>query len=175
MSNRWPLMVVLAMLLLGAPPNTFAQQDKNELSTDVTILSRKVSGDNESPRANVTSSKLSYAWFFTERLAAGPVVKVTTVTGGGAAWYFGGLGRVYFRDQDAAVIPVVEVNGVRSLHDRYEDQTTFQALAGLVFPMGTSGARFRIAPYYSRTIYQDDSGLPSFDGFGLSWNVSLLF
>ena len=70
-----------------------------------------------------------------------------------ASWYFGGLGRVYFRDQDAHVIPVVEVNAVRSLHDRYEDQTTIQALAGLVFPIGTSGGRFRIARDDSKTIY----------------------
>ena len=161
-------------MVLACGTHAVAQQEKNELATDVSIMSRTISG-SDLRRVNVTSSTLSYAWFFNERFAAGPIFRVRTVTGGRTSWYFGGLGRVYFRDQDAAVIPVVEVNGVRSLHDLYVEQTTIQALAGLVFPMGTSGARFRIAPYYSRTIYHANGGPPSFNGVGVSWNVSLLF
>ena len=42
------------MLMLGIGSSAFAQQEKNELSTDVTILSRAVSGENESRRVNVT-------------------------------------------------------------------------------------------------------------------------
>ena len=172
MSNRVTSVAVLAMLLSCAS-NALAQHAKNEVATSVSILSRTIS-DNDLRRTTVSSSTLSYAWFFTERFAAGPIFRVRTVTGAQTSWYFGGLGRVYCRDQDAAVIPVLEANVVRSLHDLYEEQTTIQALAGLVFPMGTSGARIRIAPYYSRTIYRDD-GPPSFNGFGVSWNVSLLF
>jgi hypothetical protein len=167
---------MLALLTFGAVSSALAQQEKNEIATDVTILSRKPSGDNTQPRVHVTSWEISYARFLAQRLAAGPLFKVTTVTRDRASWYFGGLGRLYFADQDARAIPVVEVNAVRSVHDRFVDHTAIQVLGGVAFPMGKSGGRFRIGPYYTKTFYEHDAtGLDSSDSFGFSWNVSLLF
>ena len=175
MSSRLNLMPVLVIGLLAAASSAFAQSDRNEIGADVSVLSRTLTGVPDFPRATVTSWKVSYARFFNDYFAAGPLFKVTTVTDDHASWYFGGLGRIYFREQDTRVIPVVEFNAVRSFRDRYIDNTTYQLLGGLVFPMGAAGGRFRIAPYYTRVNYPADSIAPSFNGYGVSWSISVVF
>ena len=51
-----------------------------------------------------------------------------------------------------------------------------QLLAGLKVPLGASGARLKIGPYFYRNWYDADvAGYDSFQSVGLSWKVGLFW
>lgn len=179
MSDRLTI-AVLAILLLTAGSNAFAQavaSGKNEVETDFTFSSSTPTGV-DSNRTTGYSWRLTYGRFLTDRIAIGPVFAIHSDERNDATPFnLGGLARFYVGDPDGRAIPFVEVSSTHAFNQFFdEDYTDIQVSAGWLFPMGKSGGRFRIAPYYYRAFYDaQQSGYSYFHSFGVSWSVGLLF
>jgi hypothetical protein len=171
---------VLAMLMLAAGSEAFAQaiaSGKNEVETDFTFSASTLTGV-DSNRTTEYSWRLNYGRFLTDRFAIGPVFAIRSDEGNDSTPFnIGGLARIYVGDPDGHAIPFVEASSTRAFNQLFDDDyTDVQVSAGLVFPMGKSGGRFRIAPYYYRAFYDaQQSGYSYFHSFGVSWSVGLLF
>jgi hypothetical protein len=169
-----------ALLAFGLASNAFGQAvvaNKNEIGTDFTFSSSTFTGVDSNRTAEYRWS-VSYGRFLTERFAVGPVFAIRNdVHGDQTPMNVGGLARFYFNDRDAGAIPFVEAAGTRSFHYQFDmDHTDLQVSGGLVFPMGDTGGRFRVAPYYYRAFYDADLvGHSYVHSFGVSWSVALLF
>lgn len=179
MFNKSGWAAALAVCLTSVvPSDAFAQavaKDKNELTTEIFVISTKTNSD-DSERSSQAQWTTSYARFWTNRFAAGPLFKVAKSSGSDTLGYVGAQGRYYFGNLDARAIPMVEISSSRSFNDPTADSTDLQLLAGLTFPMGGSGGRFRIAPYYYHAFYDEaKTGYSNFHSFGISWSVALLF
>ena len=179
MSDRLRFVAVLATLMLGARSNAFAQaieSGKDEVDTDFTFSASTLSGVDAN-RTTQYSWRLTYGHFLSDRFALGPVFAIRTdENNGGTPYNIGGLARFYLGDLDAHAIPFIEASSTRSFNQAYDlDYTDLQVSAGLVFPMGKTGGRFRVAPYYYRQFYGDAAGYDYFHSFGVSWSVGLLF
>jgi hypothetical protein len=150
---------------------------KNEVTTDVFFITSKLSGDNvDADRSTTTDLTLAYARLVTDRLAVGPLVRIAKTNGQDATGYLGGQGRFYFGDLAKRAIPFAEVNSTRSINDPFGDYTDVQLMAGLMFPLGSSGGRFRVSPYYYRAFYDEAvTGYSNYQSFGVSWSIGLLF
>jgi len=170
--KRMVSLVLVATMMLGFCTNTSAQtqsQVKNDLYTDVFFITSKPSND----RADTITRfdwQTSYARFLTDRLAVGPIFGIFKPNDDEANGYVGALVRYHFADTFGRVIPFVEVNGSRSVN--YQDLTDVEVRAGVILPMGRTGGRFRIAPYYYKGFYEGDD---TFQSFGISWGVGLAF
>ena len=167
------------MLMLSGS-NAFAQaiaSGKNEVETDFTFTSSTLSGV-DSNRTTEYSWRLTYGRFVSDRIALGPVFAIRSEeTSDTTPMNIGGLARFYLGDPDHRVIPFVEASSTRTFNQPFDhDYTDLQISGGLLFPMGASGGRFRIAPYYYRAFYDaQQTGFSYFHSFGVSWSVGLLF
>lgn len=179
MSFRVRTTAVLMMLLTGVS-NGYAQAvaaGKNEVETDFSFSTATYSGI-DSNRTTDYSLRFAYGRFLTDRFAIGPLFTirrdldnlVTPIN-------LGGVARYYFVNGDALAIPFVEGSSSRTINEAFEmDHYDVQASAGLVFPIGESGGRFRVAPYYRRAFYDRlINGYSYQHSFGVSWSVGLLF
>lgn len=177
--KRLGLTGLLLAVVFGMATDANAQavaKGKNELSLDANVVTAKETGEGDHER--ITASELggAYARFVTDRLAVGPVVTMAKASGSGATASLGGLARYYLGDLTKRAIPVVEINSTRSLNDPLSNYTDLQVSAGLMIPMGSTGGRLRIAPYYYRAFYDEAvTGYSSYQSFGISWRVALLF
>jgi len=170
----------LAILLLTAGSNAFAQavaSGKNEVETDFTFSSSTLTGV-DSNRTNDYRWRLTYGRFITDRFAIGPVFSIRNDERNNTKPVnIGGLARFYIGDPDGRAIPFVEVSSTRTFNQVIEpNYIDLQVSAGLVFPMGDTGGRFRIAPYYYHSSHDAlITGYSYFHSFGVSWSVGLLF
>jgi hypothetical protein len=173
-------MVLSALVVaawLGAPGESSAQvaQGKNDISTFLFLQSSKPT-DDAGDRETFFDWRLAYARFLTDRFAVGPLFGIFHPPGGETSSNIGGLVRYHFGDTDAAVIPFAEFNTAYSINDPVDNFGDIQILGGVVLPMGRTGGRFRIAPYYYRAFYdEEESGIPEFSSFGVTFGVGLLF
>jgi hypothetical protein len=171
---------VLAFVVLGFTSSVQAQAvaaGKNELETNVALSSSKLSGVD----ANRTTEYLwgvTYARFLSNRFAIGPVFEIHNDPDNGLTPYnIGGLARLYLGNPSRSSIPFLEAASTRAFNQLFDyNYTDFRLSGGLLFPMGSSGGRFRIAPYYYRALYDDQvTGYGYSHSFGVSWSVGLLF
>ena len=168
----------MAILVTAVAPAALAQAvgaGKNELGTELTFHSSKLSSD-DADRSTSLDWTVSYGRFLTDGFAAGPVFRIAKNNDTDAFGYLGGVGRYYFGDLNGRFLPVAEVSVARSMNDPSADYTDLQVFGGVVVPMGASGARFRVGPYFYRAFYdEDETGYSNFQSFGVSWSVALLF
>lgn len=151
---------------------------KNELAGDVSFSTTKPTGEANEDADRFTSADLgvAYSRYVTDRLAVGPLFGISKAKGSEATGYLGGLGRYHFGDLSRRAVPIVEMRVSRSLNDAFANYTDLQLLAGVMFPMGSTGGRFRVTPYYYKAFYNEaESGVSDFQSFGISWGVALLF
>ncbi|HEX6164538.1 MAG TPA: hypothetical protein VFZ31_14305 [Vicinamibacterales bacterium] len=180
MSNRTGITAALVVIMLSASATARAQAieaGKNEVETDFSLTSSKWSGI-DSNRTTEFNWRITYGRFVSDRIAIGPVFGIRNdVNTGSKPFNAGGLVRFYFGDGRGAAIPFVEATSTRAFNQAFEmDYTDLQISGGLVFPMGESGGRFRVAPYYYRAFFDPDlHGFSHFHSFGVSWSVGLLF
>ena len=171
--------LIVLLVTLSASSTAFAQavaEGKNELSTDLLFITSQPTGDAAGDRTTRTSWRLSYGRFITDRIAVGPLFRVVKDPGGSTTGYIGGLGRYYFGDLHRRWIPTVEISSARSMNDPAGNYTDVQFLGGITVPMGSTGGRFRVGPYYYRAFYDEaETGYSNFSSFGVSWSVALLF
>ena len=180
MFHRLVRAAMIALLACGAPSVASAQvieAGKNEISTDFTFNSSMLSGV-DSNRTTDYRWSLSYGRFLTDRFAVGPVFTIENSPNNDVRPFnIGGLGRFYFGDRDGQALPFVEVASTRAFNRVFDmNFTDVQVSGGVMFPMGRSGARFRVAPYYYRAFYDEQLfGISYSHAFGVSWSVALLF
>ena len=167
------LMLAVCTTATNASAQAIAQ-GKNEMSTDLFFITTKGTGDVEAERFTQIEWSVAYARFFTDRFAAGPLFRLAKSKGSEADGYVGGQGQFYFGDLTRRAIPFVELNGTKSFKGEF-GYSDVQFLAGLMMPMGSTGGRFRVAPYFYKTFYDESDGGGSFQAFGISWSVALLF
>lgn len=179
MSNRCTSTLALLLFLFTASSTAFAQaiaEGKNELSTDLIFVTSKPTEDVGGDRTSRTSWRVAYGRFITDRLAIGPLFRIVKDPGASTTGYVGGLARYHFGDLNRRWIPLVEVSSARSMNDPSGNYTDVQFLGGIMVPMGATGGRFRVGPYYYRAFYdEDETGYSNFSSFGVSWSVALLF
>ena len=179
MSYPVKIAAVLGMLLMSVS-NAYAQAlaaGKNEVETDFSFSTATYSGV-DSNRTTDYSFRLSYGRFLTDRFAIGPLFSIRRdVNNATTPINVGGVARYYFVNGDALAIPFVEGSSTRTINDAFVmDHYDVRASAGLVFPIGESGGRFRVAPYYRRAFHDALINGYSYDhSFGVSWSVGLLF
>jgi hypothetical protein len=179
--RRQAIRLLLTMIAAGSMAASASAQSvakgKNEVTTDVFFISSKPSGDAiDAERSTTAELTVGYARFVTDRVAVGPLFRISKATDADTSGYVGGLGRFYFGDLAKRAIPFAEVNSTRSFNDPFGDFTDVQLMAGVMFPLGSSGGRFRIAPYYYRAFYDEaETGYSNYQSFGISWSVGLLF
>lgn len=177
--KRLGLTGLLLALVFGIGTDARAQavaKGKNELSLDASVVTVKDTGEGDHARVTVSQLSGSYSRFVTDRLAVGPVLGVSTMSDSDTTGSLGGLARYHFGDLTKRAIPLVEIRSTRSLNDPLSNCTDVQVLAGLLIPMGSTGGRFRIAPYYYRAFYDEAvTGFSSYQSFGISWRIALLF
>jgi hypothetical protein len=179
-SDRLHVVAVLAMLMLATGSNAFAQavaSGKNEVETDFTFNSSTLTGV-DSNRTNDYRWRITYGRLIGDRVAIGPVFTIRNDGyNNSKPMNIGGLARVYVGDLDGRAIPFVELASTRTFNQVFEpNYLDLQVSAGLVFPMGDTGGRFRIAPYYYRSFHDAlINGYSYFHSFGVSWSAGLLF
>lgn len=148
----------------------------NELALDLSMVTAKETGEVETDRVTQSNLGGAYARLVTNRFAVGPVFGVSKSNGSDATAYLGGQVRYYLGDLTKRAIPMVEFSSTRTLNDPLANSTDLQVMAGLMFPMGTTGGRIRIAPYYYRSFHDEAvTGYSHFQSFGISWRIALLF
>lgn len=150
---------------------------KNELSGDVFFITSKLSGDAvDAERSTTAEWTVGYARLVTNRLAVGPLFRFAKTNGADATGYVGGQGRFYFGDLTKRVIPFAEVNSTRGFNDPIANYTDLQLMAGVMIPLGPTGGRIRITPYYYRAFYDEAAfGYSNYQSLGVSWSIGLLF
>lgn len=180
LAGRGRSLALLVMLILATGSSAFAQaiaEGMNEVSTDFSLNTSTLSGVDAN-RTTELSWRLTYARFLSDRFAAGPVVAIRHDPASDVeAFSVGGLARVHFGDRGGRAIPFVEASSTRSFNEPFGmNRTDVQVSGGLVFPMGASGGRLRVAPYYYRAFYDlQEVPFSYFHSFGVSWSVALLF
>ena len=167
------LMLAVCTTATNASAQAIAQ-GKNEVSTDVFFITSKATGDGDAERFTEVEWLVGYARFLTDRLAVGPLFRIAKATGREADGYVGGQGQFYFGDLTRRAIPFVEINSTKSFKGDF-GYSDVQLLAGVMLPMGSTGGRFRVAPYFYKAFYDESDGGGSFQAFGISWSVALLF
>ena len=170
-------LVAIALLFASSASAQAIAQGKNEVATDFEFSSSRLTGiDTE--RATDYHWRISYGRFLTDRFAAGPLFAIQKDNNNAVTPYnIGGLVRFYLGDRDGRAIPFIEGSSTRGMNRPFDTNfTDVQIGAGLMFPMGRSGGRFRIAPYYYRAFFDEQTtGYSYFHSFGVSWSVGLLF
>ena len=149
---------------------------KNEVYADLFFITAKSTGDVDEDRSTSAEVTLAYARLLTDRFAAGPLFRIAKSSGNDTLGYVGGQARYYFGDLSNRAIPFVEINSTRSYNEPVADYNDLQLRAGVMIPLGPTGGRLRISPYYYRAFYNEAlTGYSSYQSFGISWGVGLLF
>jgi hypothetical protein len=167
-------LLVLVLLVPGRRALAQVAEGKNDVFTDLFLLTAKPT-DGAGERETSFNWTTSYARFLTDRLGAGPIFRIVKDPHQGANGYVGGLVRYHFGAADAQIIPFVEFNASHSFGNE-SDSPDMQIMGGLVIPMGRTGGRFRIAPYYYRQFLDEgETGEKWFRSWGVTFGAGLLF
>lgn len=177
MKRMW-LVGLLALAACTVATSAFAQavaKGQNEVNGDVFIITTKPSEDG-AERFTRKEFNLSYARLVTDRLAVGPRVGVVQTSDQDTSGHLGVQARYYFANLSGRAIPFAEVNTNRTFGVPVANDTDLTVLAGLMFPIGNTGGRIRVNPYYYRIFFDEDKvGYSNFQAFGISWSVGLRF
>lgn len=172
------LVGLLMLAVSSVPGSAFAQavaKGQNEMNGDAFVITTKPSEDG-AERFSRQEFNLSYARLVTDRLAVGPRVGVSKAGDQDVTGHIGVQARYYFANLSGRAIPFAEVNTTRTFNVPVANETDLTVLAGLMFPIGNTGGRIRINPYYRRVFFDEDKvGYSNYQSFGISWSVGLRF
>ena len=167
--------IVAMWVLVGTPAFAQVLKGKNEANAGISLSTAKNNGTG-ADRINVVDWRTDYQRFVTDRLAVGPELFITNRTGNDRDVLIGGVIAYHFGNLDGRVIPFVELNSGVGFGSDSSAKSDVRVIAGIKLPLGRSGARFKVGPYFYRASYDlDKAGYDSFKSFGISWNIGLLW
>ncbi len=174
--ERFASIAIAAMCVFASTP-AFAQihKGKNEAYAGISLSTARNNG-NGADRITVVDWRTDYERFVTARLAVGPELFISKRTGTDVDVLLGGVIAYHFGNLDGRVIPFAELNGGFGFGSDSSAKSDVRVIGGIKIPLGRSGARLKVGPYYYRASYDRDKvGYDSFKSFGITWNVGLLW